>query len=626
MGKPRILFGASHSVIEPLGLLHLGGLARDLGWDRNYVLIKDHNFNELLETVEDYKPDIVGFNIYTGNHLQLHEAYDKLKKDHPNIRMIIGGPHATYFPSESVKHSDYVVMSEGFGALEQILKGTSDPGIITMEGTRKFPHPDRINFYDKYTEYAKSHIKSFISMTGCPYKCTYCYNSSEPDDIHAPQEIIDKIKKNMLLPVVQKEDSACSSGKSKLNKQGYGRLFPFNVRDVDEVADELQEITEMWPDTKLVYCQDDVHGFDVKDWLPQFAKRMKEIGIPYHAQMRWEMTMDERRLDHLKDAGCFGLTLAIEPANYDIRKEVLDRAMPEETMFKGMRNVKDRGFNIRTEQITGLPYGATTVRTPINLDADLELVELSVRLRKETRGPDMSWGSTLAPYKGTKLGLYCEEHGFYNGDNSDVPDTFFDRSVLRFLKEWVGPSLKERKNDQSLWLSEGELERYRDQNAELRRIFNFVTLVPEGDVLARNYLTSPEPFSYERLGIETKLHLESLASTNEQARKNLEIIDSIKKYARSSINKHLSNGERFQDTELKRQLNDLAPVIASLPKPELAIDRAIKYAYEKEGRLTPKLFSTAVRHHLYDNVLYCTEDSPIIQERQLVDERYPAKL
>ena len=32
--KPRILFLSAYSSIEPLGQLHLAGLARDLGFDR----------------------------------------------------------------------------------------------------------------------------------------------------------------------------------------------------------------------------------------------------------------------------------------------------------------------------------------------------------------------------------------------------------------------------------------------------------------------------------------------------------------------------------------------------------------------------------------------------------------
>lgn len=613
MSKKRILFGATYSVIEPLGLLHLGGLARDLEWERNYHLVKDHDFKEFFEKVKDFKPDIVGFNIYTGNHLQLFEAYDRLKKDYPNVITVIGGPHATYFPSEAEKHADYVVMSEGFSSLRKILKGEAEKGIMPMHGQEIFPHPDRKTFYKLYPQHANSHIKSFITMTGCPYKCTYCYNSSGPEDISAPPAIIEQIKLSML-PVINKSNSECSS--SKLNKLGYGRLFPFNVRNVDEVIKETREIAENWP-TKVLYCQDDVHGFDVKDWIPEFAKRyLKEVGIPYHAQMRWEMTKDKKRLDLLREAGCFGLTLAIEAADKNIREEVLDRAMPEQLMFDGMKYLTENDFKVRTEQITGLPYGATSKPTKINLEADLELVELNIRLRQESGGPSMAWASTLAPYKGTKLGIYCEENGHYNGDNSDVLDTFFERSVLRFPKEWMGLRLKELKNNSEIWLKEDDLEEYRDKNAELRRIFNFVTLVPEGHKLAESYLNKNE-FSYDILGKETEDHLKKLFSTNVKARKILDNLANVREFIKRF------NGE-------VRELENLAPYFAVLPKSELAIERIIRYSKEKTNgkvdiTLDPKILSTAVRHHLYDNVLYSIDDTNNL-ERIIEKERYSVKV
>ena len=145
--KGRILLGASHSLIEPLGLLHLGGLARDLGWERSYQLVKKHDYEDFFRAIRDFKPNVVGFNIYTGNHLQLFEAYDHLKKDFPNILTIIGGPHATYFPSEAIKYTDYVVMSEGFNSLRKILRGESEKGILPMTKKETFPHPDRETFY-----------------------------------------------------------------------------------------------------------------------------------------------------------------------------------------------------------------------------------------------------------------------------------------------------------------------------------------------------------------------------------------------------------------------------------------------------------------------------------------------
>jgi len=624
MGKKRILFGAAYSKIEPLGLLHLGGLAKDEGWEREYQLVKNHNFEPFFEKIKEFKPDIVGFNIYTGNHLQLFEAYNRLKKDHPNIQTIIGGPHATYFPSESSKHGDYIVMSEGFHSLRKILKGNTKPGIITMDLKEKFPQPDRETFYNEHHEHRDSYIKSFITMTGCPYKCTYCYNSSEPKDIQAPPEIIEKIEMGLSLPVISEKSGDCESscGDSsdskdyKLNKLGYGRLFPFNVRSIDDVIAETREIAERWP-TEILYCQDDVHGFDVKDWLPEFAERYpKEAGIPYHAQIRWEMTKDKKRLDLLKDAGCSGLTLAIEAADPIIRKEVLDRGMPEELMFEGMEYLTEHDFKIRTEQITGLPYGATTKPTKMNLEADLELVELNVRLREKAGGPTMAWSSTLAPYAGTKLGLYAMENGHYEelSKNNDVPDTFFERSVLRFPKEWVGPRLREIKDNDEIWLDEGSLAKYREQNAELRRIFNFVTLVPEGDKLAKNYLKSNEDFSYDRLGRETIEHLEKLSEKNTNARKILSSISNAKKI----IHEHSSNGNTIDG------LNDLAPCFACLPSFEKAIEKTVEYARENQNILDPQVFSTAVRHHLYENVLYSTKNIP--RSNEVIVERYPPKL
>lgn len=548
----RVLFGASYATIEPLGLLHLAGLARDLGWERRIQLVRNHDYREFFSVIADFRPTVVGFSVYTGNHLPVFEMLQRLRRDYPGIQTVLGGPHATYFPLEASRAADFVVVSEGFDSLRRILRGEVSTGILSSDTTERFPHPDRETFYRDYPEHARSPVKSVITMTGCPYACTYCYNSSTVGEV--PQQ-----------------RGSGLTGRSRTRD----RLFPSNVRPVGDVVAEARELVERWP-TKLVYCQDDVHGMDTAVWLPEFARRWPiEVGVPYHAQMRWEMTRQPRRLDLLVKAGCSGITLAIEAANPIIRAEVLNRAMSDEVVVSGMRAVVSRGLKVRTEQITGLPYGATTVSTPMNLDADLALIELNVRLREETGGPTMAWASTLVPYAGTRLGAYTTRYGHFDVDGNDgIHDTFFERSILRFPNQWVGPSLAERKNDPAVWLSEGELAVYRDQNQELRRLFNVLTLIPRGHELARNYLTAGVPFDHAGLCRSIETHLRHVG-----AQRLLDTLAEIR--ATSDV-----------DAEL-------APYFACLPRPLEAAARYRQYAH-----LGSEALNTSTRHHLYDAVLY----------------------
>ncbi len=575
MIKKRVLLGAAYSSIEPLGLLHLGGLARNLGCERKFYLVKNHDFQPFFDMVKDYRPDIVGFTVYTGNHIQLHEAFKKLKRDFPNIQTAVGGYHPTYFPLESINHADFVVMSEGFKAFRDIINENAEKGIIPLKELEKFPLPDRVAFYKDYPEHGKSKIKSMITGTGCPYGCTYCYNSSTLEDL----KISPKTAEHFV-------------------RQGMGeRLFPQNTRDLEDILKEGREIAENWP-TEMIYFQDDVFGFDDKvgGFLDQLSETWpSQVDIPFHAQMRWEMTKSDKRLDYIRSAGGFGLTLAIEAADPDMRKNILDRHMNDELVFEGMEKLMDKGFKVRTEQITGLPWGVTPNITSMNLDADLEMLEYNVRLIRMTGGPTMAWASTLVPYLGTKIYNTCEEFGFYFSDNSDIQDTFFERSVLRFLKEWLGPKrAKKFKDNQEVWLSQDELERYRDQNAELRRIFNFVSLVPEGHKLARSYLESSLPFSFERIGQETKKFLE-----NRSDQESVKIMGKIR-----NLHNYF-NG--LENCEIKKEIINLIPYFAVLPKSELAIERVINYSVKKkETKLDTITLSTAIRHHLYDEVLYYT--------------------
>jgi hypothetical protein len=140
----------------------------------------------------------------------------------------------------------------------------------------------------------------------------------------------------------------------------------------------------------------------------------------------------------------------------------------------------------------GLPVGTTPKETPVGLDADLKTLKLNCELR-----PTMAWASIFTPYRGTKAHDYCKEFGYYDGSNDDLPGSFFDRSVLRFPKRWVGHMI-----DSVTWMSLNDQYIYREQLRFLRSLFHVLALVPRGWKIAREVLAAPE-----RLGQIVKTHL-----------------------------------------------------------------------------------------------------------------------
>ncbi len=347
----RILFVGRYHIIEPLGILYLLGVVKRLGWEAQVILVKDFDFEPLFEEVHRFKPDIVGFSLWTGYHTQTFPACDQLLE--AGIQVAIGGPHATYFNEECKRHATWVIKGDGFRNLSKILRGEISEGIHfdSEQLAEGFPMPNREVVYDRYSELAENPIKSISCSVGCPFKCSYCY---------APA----------------------------WNKM-YGG-FALNVRQIDDLVAEAREVMERWP-VKMFYFQDDVFGFNIP-WLREFAERWpKEVGVPWHCQIRLELTNADERLDLFQKGGCTGITLAIESGNDFLRNFILRRGMKDELIVNGIKKIQQRDLALRTEQILAVPFS--------DIETDLQTLKLNTILN-----PEMAWTSILSPFGGTAMG------------------------------------------------------------------------------------------------------------------------------------------------------------------------------------------------------------------------------
>jgi len=496
-----IIVGRQYS-IEPLGILHLVGLAQGLGWNVQLVLVENFNFHPLFQMVRWWKPDVVGFSVWTGYHVQAFKACDVVRK--MGVPVMIGGPHATYFAEECKKHAVWVIQGEGFRNFRRVLQGELGAG-IHFDSTRLsegFPPTGRDLVYKTYPHLASSPIKSIMCSIGCPFTCSYCY---------AP-----------------------------VNNAMYGG-FRLSVRKVSDVVNEALYLREHWP-LSMVYFQDDIFGFRL-DWLKEFVQEWKtKVGVPWHCQIRLELTQDERRLDLFREGGCTGITVAVESGNEFLRRYVLHREMSDELIIQGIRRIKDRGFTLRLEQILAVPFS--------DIATDLETLKLNC-----DSAPEVAWTSVLVPYGGTEMGNIASRFGFYNRGNDALDETFFNRSVLRHVMggpssiEFLIRSLIEKgevgrnpliedleaKNHTGnianlyragsskpvgtfQYLSRKDNDRYCDQTVILQRIFDWFSKVPEGYRLAKNFVSLPSSFwTWDTLGGLTKSHLARLGYSGKMA-------------------------------------------------------------------------------------------------------------
>jgi len=406
----RVLLVGKNSIVEPLGLLFLEASLRQIGATVDILLIGSLEGPARLSSMYD----LIGFSTYTGYHKTIFRVSDNIRNDY-KTKTIIGGPHATFFSDECLNHADYVVVGEGLKSMKDICRGDVGAGKVFTSDLvwgSMIPIPYRQTLYKNFRKFYANPIKNVMTSFGCPWDCFYCFNNS------------------------------------------YHHLYKdrkVRYRSVDSVIEECLEL-KTYP-LKLIFFQDDCFGFKL-EWMEEFTEMYKrKIGVPFHCQIRPEtVTIGFLRL--LKEAGCHGVTMAIETYNEGVRARLLNRkGWSNDNIIQSCALVKEFGFKLRTEQMLGLPE--------TGWDDEIKLLRMNCEIK-----PNIAWTSIFTPYLGTTLGDYCKKVGIYTGNNDDLDGSFFVDSKLKFSPERL------KKTNQ------------------LQKIFATCAQIPDGSTLASNFIKS----------------------------------------------------------------------------------------------------------------------------------------
>lgn len=159
-------------------------------------LTTQHSTRDVAETILKKSPKILGLGVYIWNARQSYDLVSLLKRLHPELTIVLGGPEVSY-ESESQPICQLA---------DHTLKGESDflfrdfcRAHLSSEGRGKLsakfisgPLPNIQQIRSPYLYYSDEDIKHRViyveASRGCPYKCEFCLSSLDKEVRSFPLE------------------------------------------------------------------------------------------------------------------------------------------------------------------------------------------------------------------------------------------------------------------------------------------------------------------------------------------------------------------------------------------------------------------------------------------------------
>lgn len=373
--------------VPPLGLAYLAAVLENNGHSVRIIDAPALNLSllQIRRELERDQPDVIGVTSTTPTIYEALAVVRTARKVCPNAVTVVGGPHASFFATETLKgcrELDVVCKGEGektmlelaqaverkeslsnvkgivFHSGDNIMETTPQPWIKDLDS---LPFPARhLLPMDRYTILGKkSVIGNIISSRGCPFNCAFCASS--------------------LL---------------------FGRIF--RARSPKNVVDEIEQLVHDYrPET--IEFSDDLFTLDKKrtEAICDEIER-RGLDISWACSSRVD-TISRALLQRMKRAGCMLIYYGVESGSQRVLN-LMKKRISIEQIVKAIKWTKEVGIEALASFIIGFP-GETR-----------EDVEKTIAFAKKL-DTDYAQFSFATPYPGTELYRLAKERGLLLTEN-----------------------------------------------------------------------------------------------------------------------------------------------------------------------------------------------------------------
>lgn len=297
---------ARSNYLVPLGLLSIASMLRLHGYD---VTVIDQSINNITgealgNLVGELAPLYVAFSVYTENVDDVFKTAKYLRGKYPEIKICLGGPHATLDTQYCMRKRfvDFILLGDGEQSCLELAEAIrTDQKLIRYEDIDGLVYLDNAKEYhtessqvlvkdldllpiisrDFITAALDSPMQTIYSSRGCPGHCIYCA---------AP---------------------AMSGGK-------------YRIREIEHVFLEMLYVNRLSGGDKVVFFTDDTFTA-----IPRRVGKFVELCRQCSTDVAWKC---ESRVDAiaknigllpgLKQAGCIRVQYGIESGNQTVLDKI----------------------------------------------------------------------------------------------------------------------------------------------------------------------------------------------------------------------------------------------------------------------------------------------------------------